>query len=231
MNPLRTLEQPTVWLSTRRSAAGGRASRDYAVYDDTGAPVLVAVTSAWRRDIVVQTAQQPQQVFVLLHRRWLFPLTGQVDVFNARERRLGVVNRSGRYTAADGRHAGQFRDARTFGERAREGAIVGVLDALLAGEGTTSQLSGPTGFVWLVDSQLMGTLARSRLPFGSELEAAGASSTTRAARFARFAKRLREFAGPARPDGWKLERLQPTMPTDPRVILAAAIFAIELSHW
>lgn len=228
---LGVLEQSTIWLSAARSVSGGRACRDYVIYDHAGAPKLTAQTSPWQREIVVQTAAQPPQRFLLLRRRLTFPLTGRVDVYDERNARLGVVSRSGHYRDASGRSAGRFRDARTFGNRAREGALVGVLDALLGGDATVAEGGGPSAFLWLVGSEVTGTLGRAPLPFTSEGTAAvAARPPAPTSRRSALTKRLREFIGPARPQGWKLERLQ-AAPGDPRLTLAAALFAIELSHW
>jgi hypothetical protein len=231
MRPLDVLEQTTIWLSTARSVHGGRASRDYLIYDDAGSPLLAAQTSAWRRDIVVQFVAEPRRTFLLVRRRLLFPLSGKVDVYDDREARVGVVSRSGRYEDMHGVRGGHFRDARTFGERARESALAGVLDALLGADGTTSYVGGPTGFVWLVGSQVMGTLGRAPLPFGSEGVTAAGTAPATTSRLASLSRRVRELVGPARPQGWKLERLLPAPAGDPRLVLAAALFTIELSHW
>jgi hypothetical protein len=228
---LHALEQPTIWLSVERSVSSGRATRDYVIYDDAGALLLTAQTWPWRRDIVVQTATEPEQQFLLLRRRLSFQLTGRVDVYDEARGRLGTVSRSGRYRDSRGRVTGRFRDARSFGHRSREAVLVGVLDALLGGDGTTADTGGPGGYVWLVGSEVMGTLARARLPSTVD-DAAGASPSapTIAGRLAAFGERLRAFVR-ARPQGWKLERRVPRSPGDPRLILAAALFAIELSHW
>lgn len=231
-DPLRVLAQPTIWLSTLRSSARGRACRDYVVYDGAGAPVLVAQTSAWQRDIVVHTATQPPRRFLLLRRRLSFPLTGRVDVRDEHDARLGTVSRSGRYRDVRERIAGRFRDARSFGNRAREGVLVGVLDALVGADGTVSEISRPSGFVWLTGSSVAGTLGTAPLPFLDD--AATASATNVAAttsRVGKWSKRLRAILDPPRPQGWKLERLLPAPPGDPRLVLAAALFTIELSHW
>lgn len=223
----RALERSTIWLSVARSVSGGRAARDYVIYDDAGSPLLGAQTSPWQRDILVQMSGEPFDRVLRLRRRLSFPLTGRVDVYDAAAARLGVVSRSGRYRSASGRDAGRFRDARTLRDVAREGAFSAMMDALLGADGTTAAGTGPSGFVWLVDAQPIGTLGRARLPFGGG--AAAAAGPTR--RLSVFTSRLRALVAPAAPQGWKLERLQPALAGDPRLVLAAALFAIELSHW
>jgi hypothetical protein len=74
----------------------------------------------------------------------------------------------------------------------------------------------------------MGALARARLPFANETASPATAATS--SLLAALLRRVRTAAA-TRPDGWKLLRLQPAATGDPRLILAAALFTIELSNW
>lgn len=218
-----------LWLTMKRTSADGRACRDYVLYDTAEKPLLAARAFIWRRDIAVLSVDEPARPVLLLRRRRSFPLTGKVDVYDAPgRRRLGVVSRSGRFVDAEGREVGRFRDARSMRWRALEGIVASMVEAML--DGSDSMVSGPSGYVFTLGGRAAGTLSQTRLPFETEPVrepgvAAGVFQRLMPAR----ARRLLPDRG--RPRGWKLERAAPELQCDPRLYVAAALFAVELSYW
>jgi hypothetical protein len=227
-NWIEAIDAPVLWLTVRRASGEGRACRDYVVYDAAGVRLAGARAFPWRREIPIFTGDDAASTVLLLRRRRLFPLSGKVDVHDAGNRaRIGVVSRGGRFTDADGRAIGAFRDARTMRDRTKEAFIVGLLDAIAGGDGSTTTTSGPTGFIYFEDGSPAGSLARARLPFEPPGGEPGGRhlGRLRALLPARFASALVERGG------WKLERAAAPMLVDPRLLLAAALFAVELSQW
>jgi hypothetical protein len=228
-NAVSALCAPVLWITVERAVAGGRACRDYEVCAEDGQTLLDARAFNWGRDIVVQ-AGDPAKPCLVLRRRRSFPITGRVDLLEMPAgRRIGVLSRSGRFHDAEGRLAGRFQDARSAGSRTREGLIVGLLDAAFGGDGTQSDISSPSGFLYTLGGAQAGTLSRARLPFSTE-----AMDQPKSARsLVRFLpKRLTDaLRAPSTPKGWRLERTSIPPREDPRLSIAAALFAIELSHW
>jgi hypothetical protein len=225
---IEAIRAPVVWLTVRRASADGRACRDYVVYDAAGARLAGARAFPWRREIPIFTGDDAASTVILLRRRRFFPLSGKVDVHVAGAgARIGVVSRGGRFTSADGRVIGAFRDARPMRDRTKEAVVIGLLDAMAGGDGSSTIMSGPTGFIYFEDGSPAGSLARARLPFEPPGGEAGGRhlGRLRALLPARFASALVERGG------WKLERAAPSVLVDPRLLLAAALFAVELSHW
>jgi hypothetical protein len=224
-----TLNAPLLWLTTKRASADGRKCRDYVVYDAAGVTLLTARAFVWSRDIAVLSADGPGEPVMVLRRRHSFPLTGKVDVYEAAgRRRLGVVSRSGRFVDADGRRIGRFSDARSVRARALEGVLASMVEAML--DGSDSMVSGPSGYVLVLGGKAAGTLGQTRLPFetGPAAETGGTAGVFQRLIPTRARKLLPDRRGPR---GWKLERAARELPCDPRLYLAAALFAVELSHW
>lgn len=218
------LRATDLWFTMQRTTAGGRACRDYTIRDEAGVPLLTARAFNWSRDVVVVN---PDATPVLMLRRSrLFPLTGRVAVLELPSMaRIGTVRRNGVFSDAAGRTLGRFRDARPARERARESLIQATCDALLtAGE---SVPSGPNSFGFEMDGAAQGTLMSAKLPFTAEPAIIPPRLEPLARWLPERARRaLRSFAAPR---GWKFHRSRTT--DDPRMHIAAALFAIELSRW
>jgi hypothetical protein len=226
-NDMEALRASVLWLTVERSAIDGRSCRDYVVYGDDGTRLGTARAFPWRRDIPIHLPPTLDVPTLMLRRRRSFPLTGKVDVLDLpAHKRIAVLSRSGRYRDQHG--GGAFRDARSFGDRAKEGIFLAAIEALLGGDGTASTGSGPSGFVHVVAGKPAGTLGRAPLPFltGSQANSSESRNLLRKVMPRRLGDRL---FNPA-PRGWKLENTLPDA-QDPRVRLAAALFAVELSHW
>ena len=162
-----------------------------------------------------------------IERGRLFPLTGRARVREVPSGvPLGTVSRNGTFRDAGGEIRGQFVDARSLRKRAQEGLIQGAMDALVRGDGD-SVASGPDSFVLQVGRAIGGTLRYGVVPFPAEHE--GATSAPRQLRFVPPVLR-RFWQSVNAPRGWKLERTH-LGADDPRLQLAAAIFAAELSRW
>ena len=222
------LDAQELWFSVERAVENGRACRDYRIRSAEDALLATARAFPWRRPIPVADASG--QPILTLERRRSFPLTGRVDVRAAASGPpLGIVRRNGRYEDALGRPAGAFRDARSIRGRTHEALFIGLLDTVLGDGG--SEVSGPSGYVWLAEGRPAGTLRREPLPF-SQPPVTLSGIPARLARVVpeRMRRRFRTLVGPT---GWKLERLPeaPVVAADPRLTLAAALFAIELSYW
>jgi hypothetical protein len=224
------LRAPVLWLTVERSSIDGRSCRDYAIYADDSTRLGSARAFPWRRDIPLHFVPALDVPALLLRRRRTFPLTGKVDVLELpAHEKIGVVSRSGRYRDALGRPVGAFRDARSLGNRAKEGAFLAAMEALLGGDGTASTGSGPSGFVHVVAGMIAGTLARGPLPFLTTPSSDTRSESRNLLRKI-LPRRLGDRLFNLAPRGWKLVNTMPDA-QDPRLRLAAALFAVELSHW
>ena len=234
---MQLLAQSIVWFSVARATHSGRACRDYVIFDSTGSACFEARAFPWRREIVIRANTPPHLPVLTLRRRRSFPLTGTVDILNEDGDRIGTVRRNGVFRAQD-RHVGRFLDARTMRERTREAVVIGVLDSLFGGDGTTAIGSAPNGFVWLRGSTVVGVLTRAAASFLAESPHTEANrDTTRPhasaypSLIARVIDRFRRLARPDAPRAWKLEQRDPAHAADDRIVIAAALFTIELSQW
>ena len=210
----------------RRTNDGGRACRDYTVMDEDGVRLLTARAYNWSRAIVVAAADGAPTIKLLRSR--LFPLTGKVAVLELPSRlRIGTVRRNGMFSDAAGRRLGRFRDARTSRERTRETVFQATFEAIL-GSGE-SMPSSPDSFVLELEGVAQGSLLHATLPFTTEPAAASSSRLAPLTRWLpeRARRALRVVSTPR---GWKFHRSSPA-PDDPRIHVAAALFAIELSRW
>jgi hypothetical protein len=215
------LKTPVLWICVTRVKGKGPGHRDYVLRSDSGEKLFEATMHPWRRETLARDVSGAP-VFALVLRR-SFPVSGKVDILEMPGRRwLGIVTRGGRIVGADGRVVARLRDARKLGERAGEVAFMTVLEALVGGEGS-SETSGPSGYVYVVGDAPVGALGRAKPPFDS-----GNATGT-----ARGLKRLvpaRLLGGAAAGRAWKLERAAGD-PNDPLLVVAAALFAVEISHW
>lgn len=220
----RALRESVLWVTVARVAGKGRAERDYRVLSVDGEALLEMRTHPWRREMVV-TGASTEPVLVLRRRR-SFPLTGKVDVLEGvSRRRIGIVTRSGRFVNGAGARAGWFRDARTLGARTRQALLIGGLEAVFGGD-SGGVASGSEGYVYVAEGEAIGTLARSRPPFPR----AGETAAPVGGRLRRLLPaRMRDWLGGG-PRAWKLERVAAD-PNEPLLVIGAALFAIELSHW
>jgi hypothetical protein len=215
----------TLWITSRYATVQGARGREYEVFTNDGQALLAARSTVWGREIVVRD-RFGEPVIRLLRSR-AFILNGRADVLSARGR-LGAVFRSGRFRDASGRRIARFRDARSFGSRAGEGMLQAVVDAALGADGT-SQLSGPAAFVCTSESGPVASLSRRRLPFRT---GDPVPPTERARALAGLLPRglARWLLDRGTLHGWALERVAP-VDGDPLLLLGAALFTIELSHW
>jgi hypothetical protein len=149
------------WVTSRRDVRDGKACRVITVVDDTGAPRLVAVAFPWRRAIDVSDAAGRPAWHIV--RRRTFPLTGTFDVVLPGGERLGTLNRNGRVRDRHGVPLGRFRDERSIRGRAGASVIEGLAN-LVAGLDDASVPAGPSGYVWMVEGAVRGTLRRARRP-------------------------------------------------------------------
>lgn len=222
------LAAPVLWFTVRRNSVDGRACRDYEIADVTGSVLLAARAFVWGRDV---TLRQPGATpMLLLRRSRLFAVNGRVAVLELPSRlQIGVVRRNGAYYDSAGRMLGRFRDARSGRAHTGEALVQAAGDALLGLDGN-AVMSGPTAFVLEGGGDAAGTLVSTPLPFA---ETTAPMEPPRVLQFlgrllpARLRVALRSASAPR---GWRLQRRTPAA-GDPRLHAAAALFAIELSHW
>lgn len=182
----------------------------------------------WGPDLPVTAAGTERRV-LLLRRRRLFPITGRVDVLEPeRGALLGAVYRSGRFAPARGAPVGRFRDARTLRGRAAEGVLSGFANALIGND--ASQLSSPTAFSCTIAEQPAGTLVLSPLPWTPDSRPQPPALAALAGRWLpeRARSALKSIAAPT---GWRFERAPALLAVDPRVVIGAALFQVELAQW
>lgn len=221
------LADPTLWITSRRATVEGRACRLLATYAEDGAPLLEAIAFPWRREIVVRSLVTKGDAVLLMRRRRSFPLTGKVDVEDGDAQRLGIVTRAGRVLRADGTLVGRFSDSRSLRRRAAESAAEAVGNALI-GADSVGGPSAADSFVFSLDGHPIGSLVRAPLPFSiPESDAhprAGLGRLLPQRWHGALARR-------AEPRGWRFARMPLPAHADPRLLVGAALFTIELSHW
>jgi hypothetical protein len=220
------LQADVIWLATRRTSVEGRACREYDVSDEEGTVLLLARTFLWGREIAM-TKPDGQAVLTVLRSR-AFPLTGKAAVKELPSgSTIGTVNRNGMFRDSRGVLKGRFRDARSLRERMAESVFQGVMETILA-TGADSMPSGPDALVLQIDDVVAGTLTYGALPFPSRHDAALTSPRSRRTVLPRFVKKA--WQSLIAPRGWKFVRLRES-DADPRLQIAAALFAAELSRW
>lgn len=227
LDDLAPLRAEVLWLAVRKTAVNGRSCREYDITDERGVILLSARAYTWSREILV-SGEDGSVSFAIVRSR-AFPLTGRAAVrLAASSSPLGTVARNGVFRDASGVARGRFVDARSFRERAGESLFQGIMEALLAGDGE-SVSSGPDGYVLQVGGAVAGTLTYGVLPFTrSHEERAPAPSRLRDRIVPRALRGALQSLNA--PRGWKFVRSR-AGEADPRLQMAAAIFAAELSRW
>jgi hypothetical protein len=225
---LTPLRATVLWLAVRSTAIDGRSCREYTISDPAGADLLVARAFTWSREIVI--AQPDGTPLLSILRSRAFVLNGRAHVLELPSKRvLGSVSRNGTFREPAGAVRGRFCDARSVRARAREGLLAGAVDALLVGDGE-SVSSGPDTLLLKVGEHVRGTLAYTTLPSALPAEAPPRSTASKLWHTVipqRARERWRSFTAPR---GWKFVRFDPA-DDDPRLELAATLFAAELSRW
>jgi hypothetical protein len=218
------MPRTTYWFRVRSEVRGTARGRAIEVHDASGAFIREAWADRMARAIVVGDD-------VVITRRRMFPLTGRVDIADAaRGTILGRTSRGGVVRDAAGRELGRFRDARSLKSFLGEGFFDILVAIFTGGDASSTGGSGPTGYRWRVAGVERGHLVRAPWPFGDEPEVV----VPRAERpwFARWVpERIARFLRTlTRPPVWTLE-VDDLARDEMRVVVAGAIFAIELSHW
>lgn len=222
------LESPILWIAMLRAAAGGRQCRDYTLTDEAGSALLTARAFNWDREILV--AYPDGTPCVSIRRSIAFALSGRAAVRELPSgRNLGRVTRNGTFSDELGAIRGRFQDARTRRDRARETLFHAAGEALL-GAGDGSVMSGPDSFVLNVAGRQVGTLTYEELPSRGKAERAPPSRLSELTSRLLPGRLRNSWRSVNAPRGWRFERLA-TIEGDPRLLVAAAIFAIELSRW
>jgi hypothetical protein len=218
------LRAPVLWFRVRSTRADGRSCREYAILGDDGAHLLDARAFTWGRRLdVVEPDGTP---FLSIVRSRAFVVSGRADVHGAaRAESIGRLSRNGTIRLPSGTLMGRYRDARSMGARARESLVQGLVEAALNG-GDMSAPSGPDTLVLEANGAVHALLSYVALTPGATRVQPDASPD-------------RSFVPPRlravwhrlqTPRGWKLTRTAPAQ-DDPRLELAAALFAAELSRW
>ena len=225
-----SLSERTLWLTVERTQDKGRACRDHTVHDASGKPLLVARAFPWQREIVVRRADDPDDILLILRRAISFPFTGRIDVIDAASGgKLGTLNRNGRVRDEAGGLIGRFADDRSLKRRTAEAVVDAVGTAIVGGDGSVSGASRPDGYTFARDGCIAGRLTRATPPFdvGSRSPPSGLIAWLSRVLPSRFGGARLE----RRPRAWKFERDVIPEADDPPLTVAAALFAVELSHW
>ena len=217
------LKANVLWFPTRRNSREGRACREYEVTDEAGGVLLAARSFIWGREIIVTDPVGDALLTIIRSRA--FPVTGKATVTELPSgASIGTVHRSGTFRDPTGFVRGRFQDARSFRERTTESVFQGVMEALLA-TGADSMPSGPDALVLEIDGVPAGTLTYGVLPFAPGGSAIQCSPSSKLPRFLK-----KKWQSLNAPRGWKLVRTV-TNDGDPRLQLAAALFAADMSRW
>ena len=224
---------PPTWFHVQTVFVEGKRCRDHTVLSDEGSPLLAGRAYLMGRDFRVAAARVDGEPRLLLRRRLLFPLSGRYDLFELPSgERLGFLNRSGRFRDARGHVVGRFRDARTLRDHLGEGAFEIAFEVLLGDGQSDATASSPTGFVLLLDGKPCGALSQARLPFHlshpNEEELGPARRALRRVLPRRLGDALFERRPPR---GWRLALAPDAPAVDSRLLVGAALLAIEISRW
>src|SRR5690606_11249793 len=104
------------------------------LFDAAGAPLATALVPRRGRRITVESLEPTVIPPVDITISRLFPLTGRVDITDARSgARLGITSRLGVVRHPDGRVLGRFRDARTMRSYLGEGVVTIALGIIIGG--------------------------------------------------------------------------------------------------
>ncbi len=222
------LADPILWISASRVTSDGRACRLITTFAEDGAPLLEALAFPWRREIVARAVGPEGRTMLVMRRRRSFPFTGKVDIENGSAAgRLGGVTRAGRVLDADGRLVGRFTDTRSLKRRTAESLAEGLGNALLGLESVGAPAAADS-FVLAHDGLTLGSLVRAPLPFDlSDREGPHRSGIGRLIPERWRAALSRRFA----PRGWRFARVNCPGNTEPMLLLGAALFTVELTHW
>jgi hypothetical protein len=220
------LRAKVLWLATRRTSSDGRACREYEIASETGEVLLIARAFFWGREMSVVTSDGRAVLSIMRSRA--FPQTGTAAVKELPSGTpIGTVTRNGTFLDSTGAVRGRFRDARPFRERAMESAFQAAMEAILSA-GNDSVPSGPDALVLQVEGTLTGALTYGTLPFAATHAAQPLVSVRARTVIPRFLRNALQSLNS--PRGWKFSRVEDST-GDPRLELAAALFAAELSRW
>lgn len=212
-----------------RDQREGRACRVIEVHDARGELRLRGIAFPWRREIAVNPVDDRPDAGFVIRRRRLFPLTGKLDLLERRGGgRLGVLSRSGRVLGPGGRDLGRFRDARSLRDWGGE-ALVELVGAIVSGVEGGDPGRMPQERRWILGRREQGRLQRASWPFANPSE----ETPLPARGLARFLppRVSRLLRGLGDPRTWRFDWLPLGEGGDPRMPVAAAVWAVELSHW
>ena len=179
---------------------------------------------------LTQDAEQPDLILKL---RPSFPLTGKIDVLDARDRSLkGVVTRGRKMYDHTEALIGKFVDTRTWKEHLGESVIDAVGGIIFGNGDAPANSDGANSFVLMLDKTPGGALHREQLPFFPD-----PPRRTKPRPSAKvFKKILPKNIGSALfditpPAGWKLIVAGQSPIKDSIVLLCGALMTIEISRW
>ncbi len=199
------------------------------VHDAGSAPHLRAIAFTWRREIVAEPVRGERDGGFVISRRRLFPITGRLDLLDAvGGRRLGSLHRSGRVRDATGHDLGKFRDPRTLRDWGGE-TVFELVGAIVTGSEGGDPGRMPQDRTWVRGGREQGRLRRTSWPFAPTAEGPPPDprglSRFLPRRLARFMRSLGD------PPTWRFDWVPLEGPWDRRLPIAAAVWAVELSHW
>lgn len=226
------LRAGVLWFMVEGRVVEKRRCREYTVFDADGASLLAGRAFLMRRDFPLSPLDAPDEPCLLLRRRRSFPVSGKYDLFAMPDAaRIGLLSRSGRFRDAQGRAAGRFRDARTMKDRWGESAFEVAGQLIFGGEGDTAG-SSPQGFVLLLEGKAAGSLTQKRLPFDPvPVQVREPHIVARTLRRVLPKKTGDALFERRPPRGWALELDPRDHGIEPRLLLGAALLAIEISRW
>lgn len=219
-----------LWLRHRSVRENGRRGREWVIHEGDGGIRYTAFARRVPGPIDLFEAADATREVARARPRRGFVFTGRYTVAGPDGERLGFATRGGRFSTADGRRLGRFRDARSLKRHIGESLAVAVAEGLLGGDGSGDG-PGADGFVLELDGLPPGRLTRERLPFmppDDEPRREGAARQL-------LRKALPQRAGSALldrhpPRAWRLE-VPDLGAIEPRLLLASALLVLEVALW
>jgi len=196
---------------------------------------MVFVAHAFRKAlgagiyIMDQEERQPEWVLKL---RGSFPLTGKIDLVEARTKAIcGIVTRGRKVYDRNEQLICRFADTRTWRDHLG-GSAVDIAGSLLFGDDGSSTASGGTSFVLERQGAAAGALARRQLPFFPDLpartEPGSVGKLLKKVLPTNLGKALIDITPPI---GWQLEIGSGIDEAQRFLILCGALMTIEIQRW
>lgn len=221
------MRERVYFMHCRPARLGGHACQQHRVFGATYAPVAEGYLHRTFRPSPITFASDGGEPSILVRLRKSFPLTGKIDIRDARTSvLLGVATRGYRLYDANEQLVAQLSDAVPLGARAKRALGEAALD-LAFGSGGDVGGSSPAEFVLLGSGRRLGRLRRLTLPFFPDPPP---PRSGRAQLVDVLPAGVRRWLD-APPGGWTLEIDDASVAPSEPLLLSFCMMSLELAAW